>query len=545
MNQRYIDQLWIILLAGLFFIPFLGGVHLFDWDEINFAECAREMLAKGEFLRVNMDYLPFWEKPPLFFWLQAGAMHVFGIGEYAARFPNAIFGIGSLVLIYQIGARLYNRQFAFLWALAYFGSVLPHLYAKSGIIDPVFNFFTFLGLYWLIRFKWDPFLRNILLSGLFIGLAIMTKGPVAYLIIVLTVGIYGIMSRFKDFTKIKYLVTGTLAALAVTGLWLGVDLFLHGPWFLKSFISYQIRLFSTHDAGHEGFMGYHFVVLLVGCFPASLFAIPALAGKIQKPTVYCSGIDFTRWMKILFWVVLVLFSIVQSKIVHYSSLCYFPMTYLAALTLNSYLENGRYRQRWIEIGIWSIGGLYVFATALLPYLGQHIDLIRPLFSKDPFAMANLDALVQWSYLQSLPAVFLLLILIARNYWLSKNNFWSSNIALFLGIAIFVQLTLFFDINPIEAYSQRAALEFYESKIGEDCYIKPVGFKSYAHLFYSRKPPGIAPVYEREPYLFSGKADKPVYLVSKIQMASEMLQKPGVHELYRKNGFVFYEVVPIK
>ncbi|HJY22014.1 MAG TPA: hypothetical protein VJ279_03965, partial [Hanamia sp.] len=86
--------LTIIILSGIvFFIPFLGKAHLFDWDEINFAESAREMIVTGNYHQVQINFQPFWEKPPLFFWLQVGAMEMFGINEFAARFPNAIFGI--------------------------------------------------------------------------------------------------------------------------------------------------------------------------------------------------------------------------------------------------------------------------------------------------------------------------------------------------------------------------------------------------------------------------------------------------------------------
>ncbi len=61
-------------------MPFLGGVHLFDWDEINFAEGAREMIVLKNYLRVHINYEPFWEKPPFFFWLQAASMNLLGIG---------------------------------------------------------------------------------------------------------------------------------------------------------------------------------------------------------------------------------------------------------------------------------------------------------------------------------------------------------------------------------------------------------------------------------------------------------------------------------
>ena len=53
-------QLIIILLAALAFIPFLGRVHLFDWDEINFAEAAREMIVTKDYLTVQINFQPFW-----------------------------------------------------------------------------------------------------------------------------------------------------------------------------------------------------------------------------------------------------------------------------------------------------------------------------------------------------------------------------------------------------------------------------------------------------------------------------------------------------
>ena len=50
--------LLITLLASLLFIPFLGGTHLFDWDEINFAESAREMIVTGDYLTVQINFNP-------------------------------------------------------------------------------------------------------------------------------------------------------------------------------------------------------------------------------------------------------------------------------------------------------------------------------------------------------------------------------------------------------------------------------------------------------------------------------------------------------
>ena len=91
--NRY--RLLIVIIGALSFIPFLGLTHLFDWDEINFAEAAREMIVSGNYSMVTIDFQPFWEKPPFFIWLQALSMKAFGVNEFAARLPNAICGAAS------------------------------------------------------------------------------------------------------------------------------------------------------------------------------------------------------------------------------------------------------------------------------------------------------------------------------------------------------------------------------------------------------------------------------------------------------------------
>ena len=101
-----IPWMWILVAAGaLFYIPFIGGVALFDWDEINFAEISREMIVTGDYLNIQVNYKAFFEKPPFFFWLQVLSMKTFGINEFAARLPNALAGIMVLVLLYKTGTR--------------------------------------------------------------------------------------------------------------------------------------------------------------------------------------------------------------------------------------------------------------------------------------------------------------------------------------------------------------------------------------------------------------------------------------------------------
>ena len=542
----------IFLIAGiaaLFFIPFLGGVPLFDWDEINFAEISREMIVLDNYLQMHINFQPFWEKPPLFFWLQAGSMKLFGIGEFAARFPNAVAGIVSLVVLFLMGKRLFSRRFGILWALVYFGSVLPHLYFRSGIIDPWFNLFIFLGIYFFILFYWKR--KNItgvkhskglyiFLAGLFIGLAVLTKGPVGYLIPLLTWGVYWIMNRFRFYVSIPQFIYISLIAIGVTALWFGAETIRNGPWFVETFTSYQIRLFSTQDAGHGGFPGYHFVVILFGCFPASVFAIRGFY-KLQPELPFQQ--DFRKWMIILFWVVLILFTIVQSKIVHYSSMAYFPLTFLAALTIDHLLDKKIHFNKWMRFGLISIGSIYGLVTFILPFLAKRIELIKPLFSKDPFAMANLEADVHWSGWESTAGVLMFAIIFISIWLIIRGKLRNGIVLLFVGTSLFVNLTLIFFIARIEGYSQHAAIEFCESLQGKDCYVITSGYKSYVQYFYPRIQPYDNDDYTDKSWLLTGDIDRDVYIISKIHRADEVRKYSDIEELGAKNGFVFFRRSP--
>lgn len=538
------DLLIVVVLALLFFFPFLGGVHLFDWDEINFAECAREMLLTGDWVRPQIDFQPFFEKPPLFLWAQALSMQLFGVNEFAARFPNAVCGLVTLLLVYRIGLRLHDRMFAWVWVLAWVGSFLPHFYFRSGIIDPWFNLFIFCGLYGFIEFRWQFLTRSshpsywqkyryLVAGGGLLGLAILTKGPTAYLIVMLVLGLYWARYRFSGRGYLKHLLVFSASAWLVAAAWFGLEVALHGTDFARQFITYQIRLFSTPDAGHGGFWGYHAVVLLVGCFPISVFALPNLWGDRQPEDeilesdtlASCQRSDLITWMQMLFWTGLILFSIVQTKIVHYSSLCYFPLTYLGAVTIWRAIR-WELRPRVITILLPLVGTVFGLAVLVLPWLGRHPERLQALLAGDSFALAALDADVKWSWWQGIPGLILIGAVFAGLHLWRSNRPWLAAQTIFGGGAIFTKLAMMFFVCNIEEHSQRAAIEFYKSKCGEPCVIKPVGFKTYAHLFYACKQAGQVP--------------EKTYVVSRIGDVDKVLQMPGCSELYRKNGFVFFE-----
>ena len=537
----YKYEILIAFFAALLFIPFLGQVHLFDWDEINFAESAREMMVTGDYLTVRINYEAFWEKPPFFVWLQVLSMKIFGVNEFAARFPNAICGIATLLVLFNLGKRLKNVSFGLIWTLVFAGSILPFFYFKSGIIDPWFNLFIFLGIYFLICYtksgQKGMNAKNMALAAFFIGMGVLTKGPVALLVFLLCTGIYLIIKRFRVAFKWTHIGVFAIIFTLTGGFWFVLQAISGNFQILIDFIVYQIRLFKTQDAGHGGFFLYHFVVIFFGVFPASVFMI----GGFKRRGDYDPQMNHFRiWMVILFWVVLILFTIVRTKIVHYSSLTYFPVSFIAAFYIQKIWANPNHYKRWISVLILIAGVVPALLVSLLPFIGRHKHyIIDKNWIKDAFAVGNLQAEVNWTGFESLIGIFLILCIITYLLMIKRKKYQQAIVLLFSGTLIFTFFTMVIITPKIEKFSQRAAIEFYKSLQGKDVYIHPLGYKSYAHYFYGRvTPPTNDNLYNQE-WLLHGDIDKPVYFVTKVHKKDKILnENPNLSVMYEKNGFVF-------
>ena len=554
-NRNFVVQTALLLLGAVLFLPGLGSVHLFDWDEINFAESAREMIVTGDYLTVQINFEPFWEKPPLFIWMQVLSMKIFGINEFAARFPNAICGIVTMLVLFNTGKRLKNERFGLLWVFVYIASLTPFFYFKSGIIDPWFNLFIFLGTYYFICFTSPREDRNkyflVALSAFFLGLAVLTKGPVGFLIFLLTFAVYLLVKRLKiDFTW------------AQVALFFGVLIFVGGFWFLlqiangnwsviQDFITYQIRLFETKDSGHGGFLLYHFVVLLIGVFPASAFALFTFRKNILQKESDKKMAHFFRWMMILFWVVLILFTIVRTKIIHYSSMCYFPLTFLATWYIERIIDR-KESVHWsakVLIGLFAL--IFSLAIAIVPFIDSLKYLLFPVV--DEFTKGNLEATSQWMGFEWIVGVILFVGAIYFIVFGNKNPK-KAVFVLFSSSLIFIFSTMLFVVPQVEKYTQGTPIEFYKSKKGEDCYIlyaMDIYFykngdksKSYAPYFYAeRKAENNC---SDEDFLRRGDIDKPCYFVIKNFSKTIEAFEEGTKNaqfLYAKNGFSFYVRYP--
>lgn len=533
-------QLLITIGALLLFLPFLGASHLFDWDEINFAESAREMILTGDYLTVQINFEAFWEKPPLFIWMQVASMKLFGVNEFAARFPNAICGIVTLLALYNIGKKHFNQKFGLIWVFAYVGSVLPHFYFKSGIIDPWFNLFIFLGIYYFYLYLDADSKRkqNITLSAVFIGLGVLTKGPVAVLVFLLAGFVFLVLNKFKMKIKFIDIVIYFFVFIIVGGFWFILQIFSGNFQTIIDFFVYQVRLFQTQDAGHGGFPGYHFIVLLIGVFPASIFALKAFKKYANDNS---SQKHLKQWMLILFWVVLILFTIVKTKIVHYSSLCYFPLSFLGAYGAYKIIVNESKWNKWLSSLILFFTAIYAIALAAAQYVAMNAEkIIESKLIDDEFAIGNLQANVNWTGFE-FAVVAILIAGVTTSVLIFRSNPLKRILGIFISAMIFTNLTIAVFVPKIEAYSQRAAIEFYKEKQNEDCYVETMGFKSYADIFYFNKQVPQNKNSLDKGWLLTGNVDKQVYFITKNTKVEKTLEQyPQLKIIGEKNGFIFLQ-----
>jgi hypothetical protein len=531
--EKYRIELLIILLGIILFIPFLGDVHLFDWDEVNFAEAAREMIVTGDYLTVRIDFEPFHEKPPLFIWFQVISMKLFGVNEFAARFPNAIIGIITLLILFKIGKNQIDEKFGLIWVLSFIGSLLPHFYFKTGIIDPTFNLFIFLGIYNLYKYYFNyksKINKYLYLTGIFLGLAVLTKGPVGLLIPLIILSVFYIFKRKEISVPIKEALIISLIAFLPIIIWYLAITFKSGKNIIGDFVLYQLRLFSTGDAGHGQPFYYHFVVLLFGCFPSSILLIRGLK---KQPEELLNQTLLKSFMIIMLLVVIIIFSIVKTKIVHYSSLTYFPITFLASYGVYGILfrdTKWKNSTSWLIGIIGSIVGIAIFA---LIYLIIHKELILAKIN-DTFTREILSKNVIWNGNEYLIGVLFILLLITSLILIHKRNVMLGIVLLFANTSLVISLTLPLVVPKFDEYLQGSAINYYKeignNKLGY-LYVYDIPNYKYGHMFYSNKQPefsmhnrNLDKNFNYEKWLFEGNIDKDLFIITKSTQVRNLINK---------------------
>lgn len=354
------DLLTLTLLIGIFFSIFLGTRSLAVPDEARYSEIPREMLVTHDYVTPHINFIKYFEKPPLFYWMQAGAIHLFGHSEWSVRLINALLALIGCLMTYCAGRKLYNRRTGWLAAIILATSILYYGMARFITLDMTVSVWLTGCLFSFILGVGEPpgKKRNYYMWSMFFfsALTTLTKGLIG--IIFPGAIIFLWLLLLNDWRSIKTycLPTGILLWLIIVLPW-HVLVQLRNPEFFNFYIiDQQFERYLTPYA-HRGHPFWYLpVTLVLGFFPWILFLPqtikhhwPALGKKHKQRSE-------TLWL--MLWIVFIylFFALSHSQLPPYI-LPIFPP--LAVLTAN-YLAAA-----WQQYRAGIRNGLIIFAIIII------------------------------------------------------------------------------------------------------------------------------------------------------------------------------------
>ncbi len=176
-NDRW--QVIALVVLGLpIFLLGLGSPALYDPHESLYAEVAREMVVRGDWLTPHLNGTRYLDKPPLSYSLIGIAYMLFGVSEFAARLPIALAGLGGVLVTLGIGQRLFAGRSGVLSGLVLTTSVGYFVFSRQLLPDMIFAFFTTLSFYGFLRAVEQAGRQSAwgILAYVSLALAVMTKG---------------------------------------------------------------------------------------------------------------------------------------------------------------------------------------------------------------------------------------------------------------------------------------------------------------------------------------------------------------------------------
>jgi 4-amino-4-deoxy-L-arabinose transferase-like glycosyltransferase len=262
----------LLALSGLLFFLGLGDMGLTDRDEGRNAEAGREMFESGDRLTPTFNYELRVAKPVFLYWLMDLSYRLFGVNEFAARFPSALFGVALILLQYFFLASVWDRTIALFGALMLLLNVEILGLGRMALTDSVLIFFTTASLYgfWLGLHGEGPVRRWIWVFYVGMALATLTKGPVGFVVPLIAASLYLTWTRrWQDYWRNGAPFAGTLVFFLLALPWYAAIFLVHGDAYASGAKANTIGRFLNPMEGHHFTIFFYVPVLLLGFFPWS------------------------------------------------------------------------------------------------------------------------------------------------------------------------------------------------------------------------------------------------------------------------------------
>ena len=359
-RRTTIGLLSVCIIGVALFAPGLWSHDVWHPLEPMYAQIAHEIVASGNWLTLRCNGEPYYNKPPVFFWLEAISIKAFGLRTISVRLPSFVLGVGSLVLCYFIARRLsINPVMSSLILATSWGFARA---AQRTTLDGTLTFLLLLAFYlYLVSDEAKRCGWAYSIGALFAAcVAVMVKGPVALLFLACAIFPFLIWRRqWRRVLHWKWLVA-ILVIGGVAGTWLVALSRLEGDQFIKTLLGREVasRLGGSWERAKPI---YHYVIAFPRDFlPWSIFfpMAAAYAWKRRDEKAFQLLLSFAT--------VFVILTLVPAR----SNRYIIPLYPVAAMIVAAYFsaDEGRaWRVKWFKalVGVTAVG-ILVYSLTYYP-----------------------------------------------------------------------------------------------------------------------------------------------------------------------------------
>ncbi|MBI3507328.1 MAG: phospholipid carrier-dependent glycosyltransferase [Proteobacteria bacterium] len=375
------DLAALTLVIGAFFLLFLGHRPLAVPSEARYAELAREIVTSGDWITPRINGTKYFEKPPLFYWIEAIAVLALGLSEFALRLTTALFALGGCLLAYVGGRKLFDRTTGILSAVVLASSLLWFALSRVILLDVPVGFFLslcVLAFIFAVRSEAGSGARTGWLYTMYVAAAAatLTKGLIGIVLPGLVIGMWIVLTwNWRLLLEVR-LLSGLALFLLVTVPWHLAVGFQTPEFFHFYFIHEHWERFTTTIHGRAQPWWFFLAILAGGVFPWVGFLFQALWRNIERAFARDAEGRAELFLALWFWLILLFFSVSDSKLVPYVTTIMVPL----AIFLGRYLAlafASPEERPGLRIGLWLVSGTAAAISLLALVVGIFGDRLAP------------------------------------------------------------------------------------------------------------------------------------------------------------------------
>jgi len=373
--RRSTDLLILMVVCSFLFLAGVQSVGLLGADEPRYAQVAREMLQRHDWVTPTLWGKPWLEKPPLYYWMTALAYKAAGVHDWAARMPSVVLTTLMVFFIY-FWARRFYKGMQLDAALITAASAMVIGFSRGASMDmPLTATFTIALLSW---WAWYKERNRLWLLGFyfFLALGMLAKGPVAVFLAAVVLLFFVLLRREWKLLLQTLWPAGILLFLVVVLPWY-VAVQKANPEFFRVFIlEHNLARYATDLYRHSEPFWYFIAVALVGLVPWVAFVIVALVDAIRgwrfSAEQPASQEDLSLLLTLWFLFPIVFFSFSRSKLPGYILPTIPPAAILLADFVRRREDEGDKPSLWLILVHAAISAALLIAVFLVPFKVLHL-----------------------------------------------------------------------------------------------------------------------------------------------------------------------------